>query len=256
MPMRAIILAAGVGRRLYGDDDTQPPKSLLRFAGASLLRRHIEILHDLGIGGVSLVVGYRKDEVQAEAEAVGPDGFVRGLTNPRFREGSVVSMWTARDALRCGEDIVFMDADVLYHRTLLERLITSPHGNCFLLDRQVGEGEDPVRLCIRDGHPVDFGKMVEGNFDLVGEWPGFLRLSPPIAGRLADMTETYVDGGNGGAPYEDAIRDVLHAEPPGTFGFEDITGTPWIEIDFPEDLARAEKVILPGLEGVGPGPKT
>ncbi|MDP6574277.1 MAG: phosphocholine cytidylyltransferase family protein [Rhodospirillales bacterium] len=253
--MRAIILAAGVGRRLYGDDDTQPPKSLLRFAGTSLLRRHIEMLRDLGIDGVSLVVGYRKDEVLAEAEAAGRDGFVRGLFNPRFREGSVVSMWTARDALRCGDDILFMDADVLYHRSLLERLVASLHGNCFLLDREVGEGEDPVRLCIRGGHPVDFGKMVEGDFDLVGEWPGFMRLVPPIAGRLADMTETYVGGGRGAAPYEDAIRDVLHAVPPGTFGFEDITGTPWIEIDFPEDLARAEKVILPRLGGVGPSPK-
>ena len=253
--MRAIILAAGVGRRLYGDDDTQPPKSLLRFAGTSLLRRHIEMLRELGIDGVSLVVGYRKDEVLAEAEAAGRDGFVRGLFNPRFREGSVVSMWTARDALRCGDDILFMDADVLYHRSLLERLVASLHGNCFLLDREVGEGEDPVRLCIRGGHPVDFGKMVEGDFDLVGEWPGFMRLVPPIAGRLADMTETYVGGGRGAAPYEDAIRDVLHAVPPGTFGFEDITGTPWIEIDFPEDLARAEKVILPRLGGVGPSPK-
>lgn len=252
--MKAIILAAGVGRRLYGDDDTQPPKSLLRFAGTSLLRRHIEILQDLGIGGVSLVVGYRQDEVLAEAEAAGRDGFVRALFNPRFREGSVVSMWTARDILRCGEDIVFMDADVLYHRALLERLIASPHGNCFLLDREVGEGEDPVRLCIRGGHPVDFGKMVEGDFDLVGEWPGFMRLTPLVAGRLAEMAETYVDGGRAAAPCEDAIRDVLLGAPPGTFGHEDITGTPWIEIDFPEDLGRAEKLILPRLEGRGATP--
>ena len=249
--MRAIILAAGVGRRLSGDDDTQPPKSLLRFAGTSLLRRHIEMLQDLGIDGVSLVVGYRKDEVLTEAQAAGREGFVRGLFNRRFREGSVVSMWTAREALRCGEDILFMDADVLYHRLLLERLVASPHGNCFLLDRQVGEGEDPVRLCIRDGYPVDFGKMVGGDFDLVGEWPGFMRLAPSIARRLADMTETYVGGGRGAAPYEDAIRDVLRGEPPGTFGHEDITGTPWIEIDFPEDLGHAEKVILPRLEGRG-----
>ena len=249
--MRAIILAAGVGRRLYGDDGTQPPKSLLRFAGTSLLRRHIEILRDLGIDGVSLVVGYRKDEVLAEAEAAGRDGFVRGLFNRRFREGSVVSMWTAREALASGESILFMDADVLYHRALLERLIASPHGNCFLLDREVGEGEDPVRLCIRGGYPVDFGKRVEGDFDLVGEWPGFMRLAPPVAKRLAEMTDSYVAGGRAAAAYEDAIRDVLRGEPPGTFGHEDITGMPWIEIDFPEDLARAKKIILPRLEGHG-----
>ena len=47
--------------------------------------------------------------------------------------------------------------------------------------------------------------------------------------------------------YEDAIRDVLLAEPGGTFDVEDITGLPWVEIDFPEDLARARQEIFPQL---------
>ena len=34
---------------------------------------------------------------------------------------------------------------------------------------------------------------------------------------------------------------------PNNFGFEDITGLPWIEIDFPEDLRRAEEEVLPAL---------
>jgi choline kinase len=38
---------------------------------------------------------------------------------------------------------------------------------------------------------------------------------------------------------------VLAAEPEGTFGYEDITGIPWIEIDYPSDLLRAEKIIMP-----------
>jgi choline kinase len=32
------------------------------------------------------------------------------------------------------------------------------------------------------------------------------------------------------------------------FGGEDVTGLPWIEIDFPQDLEHAEKVILPLLK--------
>jgi choline kinase len=31
------------------------------------------------------------------------------------------------------------------------------------------------------------------------------------------------------------------------FGLEDISGLPWIEIDFPEDVQRAEAVVLPKL---------
>ena len=47
--------------------------------------------------------------------------------------------------------------------------------------------------------------------------------------------------------YEEALREVLLASPPGTFGYEDITGRPWTEIDFPDDLRHAEEDVLPRL---------
>ena len=46
---------------------------------------------------------------------------------------------------------------------------------------------------------------------------------------------------------EEAIRNVLLASTKGRFGVEDITGLPWIEIDFAEDIVRAETDILPRL---------
>ena len=245
--MKAIMLAAGVGRRLYGDGGDQPPKALLEFGGKTLLQRHIEVLRPLGVEELTMVVGYRKEDVLAEAASVAGADFVSAIENPDFLGGPIVSLWCARHVLRSGEAILFMDADVLYHPSLLERLMRSRHQNCFLLDRDIELGEDPVRLCIRDGNPVDFGKVVEGDFDLVGEWPGFLRLSPRIAARVADATETYIGRGESGVIYEEAMRDVLRDEPPGTFGYEDITGIPWIEIDFPSDLLRAEKQILPRI---------
>jgi choline kinase len=252
--MKAIMLAAGVGRRLYGDGGDQPPKALLEFGGKTLLRRHIEVLRPGGVEDLTVVVGYRKEEVLAEAVSVAGADFVRPIENPDFRGGPIVSLWCARHVLRSGEAILFMDADVLYHPSLLERLIHSRHENCFLLDRDLEPGEDPVRLCIRDGKPADFGKLVEGDFDLIGEWPGFLRLSPRIAARVADAAEAYIGRGESGVTYEEAMRDVLLDEPPGTFGYEDITGIPWIEIDYPSDLLRAEKQILPRiLAGVEDG---
>ena len=40
---------------------------------------------------------------------------------------------------------------------------------------------------------------------------------------------------------------MLLAEAPGTFQVEDVTGLPWVEIDFPEDLEKARREILPRL---------
>ncbi|MCC7017653.1 MAG: phosphocholine cytidylyltransferase family protein [Rhodospirillales bacterium] len=246
--MKALMLAAGVGRRLYGDDRTQPPKAILEFGGKTLLRRHIENLKSFGVDELVLVLGHRKDEILAEANAASEPGFTRWLHNPRYRGGPVISLWTACEVLRSGSDVLFMDADVLYHPELLRRLLYSPHENCFIYDRDFEAGDEPVKLCLDSGRPVEFGKKVEGAFEVMGEWPGFLRLSAAIAAKLADATQAYIDRAEMAAPYEPAMRDVLLAEPAGTFGAEDVTGIPWIEIDFPSDLIRAERHVLPLIE--------
>ena len=56
--MKAIILAAGVGRRL-GKDGQNQPKSLLRFNGKSLLQRHLEYLRHCQIEQVAIAVGIK-----------------------------------------------------------------------------------------------------------------------------------------------------------------------------------------------------
>ena len=62
---------------------------------------------------------------------------------------------------------------------------------------------------------------------------------------LTPFPSVYIERGECDVTYEEAMRDVLAAEPEGTYGYEDITGIPWIEIDIPSDLLRAEKVIMP-----------
>lgn len=247
--MRAIMLAAGIGSRLYGHDDRHPHKALLRFAGRSLLQRHIDILRAADVTELVLVVGYHAEEVLAEIDRLDAFDFVRPVYNPEFRRGSLLSLWKARAMLAGPADVLFMDADVLYHPSLIERLCSARHDSCFLYDRDFEPGDEPVKLCIRDGHAVEFRKQVgDIAYDHAGEWPGFLRLSPPVAARLVEAMRRYVEAGRLDEPMEEAVRDVLLGSPKGTFGCEDVTGLPWIEIDFPEDVARARDEILPRLD--------
>ena len=245
--MRAIILAAGVGSRLFGDDRTQPPKCLIEFNGKTLLARHIELLRALGIDGLTLVVGYRKDLVSIEALHSAPEGYVEIVENPMYRGGSLISLWQARQALRSADETLFMDADTLYDPALLKRLVDSPISSAFSYDQALDEGEDPVRLCLRNGEIADFGKQIVGQFDAIGEWPGFTKFSPETGAKLAASLERHIEAGNLMAPYEDAMRDVILGEREGTFGIVDISDLKWVEIDFPDDLQKANEEILPTL---------
>ena len=245
--MKAFMLAAGVGRRLYGNEHEEPPKVLLSFEGETLLRRHIRFLREFGVDELVMILGYKMDDILAEAEAAGAGDFVRGVYNPRFREGPILSLWAGCEVLQSGEPILFMDSDVLYSPPLLGRLIEDASENCFLFDRRIDPKEDPVSLCLRGGAPVDFGKGVEGKFDAVGEWPGFLKMSARVAALVADATDSFVADDRLGVAYEDAMRAVLKSEPPGAFGYVDVSDVPWIEIDFPSDLDRAKHIIMPRI---------
>ena len=245
--MQALMLAAGMGTRLFGDTADQPPKAMLEFEGRTLFQRHLDILRAHGIEHLVLVVGYREADFLAAIQKAGVTDSVTVVRNPRYREGAVVSLWQAREFLCTGRDTIFMDADVLYHPDLIGRLVRTNEPNCLLLDRDFEPGDEPVKLCIRDRIPVDFGKQVAGDFDMVGEWPGFMRISAEMGPTITAKCSDFVARGRTNDPYEPAFREIMIEDRPGSFGFEDITGLPWIEIDFPEDVARARDDILPRI---------
>jgi choline kinase len=45
---------------------------------------------------------------------------------------------------------------------------------------------------------------------------------------------------------DDVLRMMVQRD---VFGAEEVTGLPWTEIDFPQDMEYAEKVVLPALQG-------
>ena len=242
--MKAVMLAAGVGSRLEKETNF-PPKTLLRFGGKTLLQRHAEILKYLGFDELVMGVGYQADRIRAENAAIGAGDFVRTVDCPDHDKGAPYTLWGLRAEFT--GPTVFMDGDVLYDHRLMARLVNSRHQTCFAMDRNVRPGDDPVKLCFKDGRIVDFHKLPTAPFDAYYEWIGFLRLSSEIARRVEPALRPYIEAGRTDFIYEQSFRDILYASPDGTFGIEDITGLPWTEIDFPHDLVYAEKTIFPRL---------
>ncbi len=241
------MLAAGIGARLGFSAANQSPKVLLRFGGKSLLQFHIEILKRHGIDELVLGVGYRHQDIERQIAALGAGNYVRTVFNEDYEEGNIVTLWTLRDELRCGGPVLVMDADVLYDEELVERLVNSRHQNCLLLDRAFDPGDEPVKVCVRDGEIVEFRKWLSAESDFCGESVCFFTLSAEVAEKIVVQTELYLRQGRRHEPYEESIRDVLLTSPRGTFAFEDITGLPWLEIDTAADIERANAEILPRI---------
>jgi choline kinase len=247
--MRAIILAAGRGMRLQQSEGEQLPKCLLRFGSMTLLERHLRLLREAGVEEIVLGLGFRHELVEAELTRLRWLPRPAVVLNEGYELGSVLTVHTVAESLTRGGDVLLMDADVLYDRRIAAALVAGKHPvNRILIDRDFEVGDEPVKVCVRAGVPIELRKRVAADlqFDTIGESVGFFRLACPGARRLAELVAGYVAKDGGTMPHEEAVRDLI-LERSHAIEVSDITGAPWIEIDFPNDVMRAAKDVLPQL---------
>jgi len=235
--MKALILAAGIGKRLKPFTQTSA-KCLVKIGGRTLLDRYIESLGKLGVSEAVVVVGHFKDKVMAEAGTGKYGVSVRYIDNPRYTEGNIYSVYLA--SREFDDDVLMMDADVLFHHGLLERLVRSSNKSCYLMDEGfIEEMGEECKVAALNGRVVANNRVIKKEFDRVGEGLGFLKLSKDAAVELRKILEDFVRSGGTEKEYEDALEVLLERK---VVGFEPVGDLPWTEIDFPEDIAKAEEL--------------
>jgi choline kinase len=117
--MKAIILAAGKGSRLY-PVTLNKPKGLLKIGNETILDRLIRQFRDLGINDILLVVGFKKE--------IFKDHFGDEV---RYREygnfdntNNLHTLWSINDELN--NDVIISFADLVLHDEVIYKLIQSP----------------------------------------------------------------------------------------------------------------------------------
>ncbi|MFN2507870.1 MAG: NTP transferase domain-containing protein [Chthoniobacterales bacterium] len=243
--MKAILYAAGRGVRL----GAQTPKALIEVGGLTLLERHAVRLRAAGVAEIVVVTGHLREKVaQALPRLRDQHGMeVREIVNPRFEEGSVLSLAASLPEVEgSSEPVLLMDADVLYAGEILNRLIGSRHRTVLLLDRNFStRDDDPVLVPVKEGRPFEFQKKWNGEAEFIGESVGFFRVAPEDLPMLIAETRARCAIAPCTDSYDEVLRAMVIA---GRFEHEEVTGLPWTEIDFPDDLSYARDEVLPAIE--------
>ena len=125
--MQAIILAAGMGRRLgeYTHDNT---KCMLEVNGVRLIDRALDTLNSIGVSRVVLVVGYKGQNVK---DYVGPE--YKGtpvvyVDNPVYdRTNNIYSLYLAKDYM-LEEDTLLLESDLIYEPSVVKKLLQDARG--------------------------------------------------------------------------------------------------------------------------------
>ena len=238
--MRAVVLAAGEGRRLspYTADR---PKCLVELGGRTLLSFQVETLRSAGIRDLTLVTGYLGDRIRGQGFAT--------VHNPRWAETNMVaSLMCAKALLDGGEDVVVAYADILYEPRVLRALCECPAPVSTTVDtswRHLWElrMENPLsdaetlRLDAA-GNIRELGRRPESYDEVEAQYMGLIKIRADTASRFAEhfrgpdrmeMTgflQSWVDSGQS-----------LRAVP--------VSGG-WLEVDTAGDLERYRRLLGQG----------
>jgi len=233
----AVILAAGVGKRLKPFTDNHP-KSLLEVGGRSLMERHLDHLARVGVERTSIVIGHYGDQIRQRFGERHHAMAIRYIENPQYTRGSILSFRAGLEGL--DRAAVFMDADVLYHPEVLYRLLRATVPVCCLLDATVRETGEEMMLGTKDGRVLGIARRVGTDWDKVGESVGFFLIDDAWLARMRAIIDEFIRRGAVDGEYEEAINSLM-AEAP--VAFIEVGDLPWTEIDFEEDLIKAEQVL-------------
>lgn len=130
--MQALILAAGMGRRL-GEFTADNTKCMLPVNGRRLIDRMLGQLSRLALSRIIVVVGYEGAKLRRHIEANHPDLDIVFIENPIYdKTNNIYSLWLARELMKEDETLL-LESDLIFEDRVLELAINSPHPSVALV---------------------------------------------------------------------------------------------------------------------------
>jgi len=240
--MKAVILAAGAARRLAPLTNTIH-KSLLKIGDRCILEHQLDALERYGVGEALLVVGYLKEQIMQTFGTAYKNMTLNYLENPQYATtNTVYSLWLARDFF-LAEDFVYCNADVIFHHHLVQRLLSAPYSTALGIEIKTC-GEEEVKVIVgADQRIRRIGKKLNP-VECLGEFVGIAKFGAELTVDFAHSLEEVIQEGQSMSFFEAAVDRILEKH---AMHSVDISDIPVIEIDFPEDLEKARRQILPQI---------
>ncbi len=247
--MRAIILAAGLGRRMMPLTE-HVHKTLLTIGGRPIIDRLIRGLRENGIVRITIVTGYRAQELESYVLTHFPDLEFSFVRNEQYDStNNIHSLALAFEQLDFAEDIILLESDLIYEPAVLRRLIASKHDNVALVDRY-RIGLDGTVVTVSDSQVVTnvIPTSLQGpSFDFSDKYKtlNIYKFSAEFCrttfSRLLGYYSRIIDNNC----YYELILGVLIYMQQAQIHAETLNGELWAEVDDPNDLRNAEFVFAP-----------
>jgi choline kinase len=236
--MKAIVLSAGLGRRLRPTTDDLPKCLLPVDVDHPVLGIQLQALAQCGITHVTVMVGYGAEKVERFlATSAPPNLVVRTRYNPFFATtNTVVTCWLAIPDMT--EDFVLLNGDTVFETEILQRVLTTSEAPLTMaIDQKAAYDEDDMKVVLNGGRQLKaVGKMLPTS-TIDGESLGLMVFrNEGLSAFPAALNQAIRDPAALRQWYHDIINRMAASLRVETVL---VKGLWWQEIDTPEDLTEA-----------------
>ena len=245
--MQAIILAAGMGKRLgeYTHDNT---KCMLEVNGVKLIDRTLSCLHDINVSRVVIVVGYKGQNVK---DYVGTDYHgtpIVYVENPIYdKTNNIYSLYLAKDYM-LEEDTILLESDLIYEPQVVKKLLADDYPNSALVDKYESWMDGTVVTIDEERHITQFIDKNHFKFENIKSYyktVNIYKFSKEFSAKYyIPFLAAYCSALGNNEYYEQVLRVILHLHDAPLKALP-LTGEVWYEIDDVQDLDIASGMFAP-----------
>lgn len=246
--MQAIILAAGMGKRLK-ELTSEATKCMVKVNGVAMIDRMMGALDKLGLSRIVVVVGYEGQKLMDYINALGISTPVEYVNNTVYdKTNNIYSLYLAKDYL-VQEDTLLLESDLVFEEAVLQKLIRNPYPSLVLVDKFESWMDGTVVTLDEHDNIQSFVAKREFDFNRIDEYyktVNIYKFSKEFSQLYyVPFLEIYCKALGTNEYYEQVLKVITFLEDPHIKAVK-LTGEKWYEIDDVQDLDIAETIFLEG----------
>ncbi|MFV0313148.1 MAG: aminotransferase class I/II-fold pyridoxal phosphate-dependent enzyme [Dysgonomonas sp.] len=243
--MQAIILAAGMGKRL-GDLTKDNTKCMIKVNGVTLIERMLQQITHQGIRKIIMVVGFRSERLKSFIATLSYKYDIEYVENPVYETtNNIYSLYLAKDYL-LKDDTLLFESDLIFEDKLIEEILVHPYPNLALVAKFESWMDGTVVTLDDEQNIVKFITKESFVFEEITSYfktVNIYKFSKEFSDtRYVPFLEAYSKALGNNEYYEQVLKVIALLDQPDIKAL-DIRNLSWYEIDDIQDLNIAESIF-------------
>lgn len=243
--MQAIILAAGMGKRLK-ELTSNATKCMVEVNGEMMIHKTLMHLEKLNLNKIVLVVGYEGQQLMDYVNSLGLKTPVEYVVNDVYdKTNNIYSLYLAKEYL-LQDDTLLLESDLVYEEAVIRKLVDTPYPSLVLVDKFESWMDGTCITVDEDDNITSFVSKREFDFTKTDEYyktVNLYKFSKNFSEKYyVPFLEAYCNAMGLNEYYEQVLKVITFL---GDLEIKAVklNGEKWYEIDDVQDLDIAESLL-------------